>query len=53
MNCEIKYIVSMKDNKGKGLIARVKAANVKEAKHIASEHWPKYTILNVNTRTQL
>ncbi len=53
MNQGLKYLIIMKDSRGKDCLVRVKASNAKEASILASEKWPKYTVRSVKTHVYL
>ncbi len=42
-----KYLVVMKDPKGRNYIARVKAPNAETAKIVAAEKWPRHAVCTI------
>ena len=53
MDSGSKYLVVVKDAKGRGSLVLVKATTADEAKAVASETLPKHTVLSVKNRVFL
>ncbi len=53
MDSGSKYLVVLKDAKGRGSLVMVKAATADEAKVVAAQNLPKCTVLSVKNRVFL